>query len=66
MQIDGKEYEINLKDEEFAKIMEEELAQKFSTHAKNSVKKLIRVYIAKCYECYLLEKRIQELLKKIS
>lgn len=64
IKIDGKAYDINLK-EDFAKSLEAELAQELPPYHNNSTKDLLNSYLKKCYDCYLLEKKIEKLLKNL-
>ncbi len=64
IKIDGKAYDINLK-EDFAKSLEEELEKELPPYHNNSTKDLLNSYLKKCYDCYVLEQKIENLLKKI-
>ncbi|BCD62847.1 hypothetical protein NitYY0826_C1732 [Nitratiruptor sp. YY08-26] len=63
IKIEGKEYDIQLK-EDFAQSLLEDLQKDLPPHSSNSIKNLLHAYLKKCYDCYVLEKRLQELLKK--
>jgi len=64
IKVEGKEYELELQ-EDFAFYMQKELDRHLHRHGNNSAKELLSAYLKKCYECYLSEKKLQELLKKI-
>ncbi len=63
IKIEGKEYDIQLQ-EEFAKSLEEELDKELSSH-NNTIKDLLQAYFKKCYDCYLLEKKLRKILEKL-
>ncbi|BCD59666.1 hypothetical protein NitYY0814_C0418 [Nitratiruptor sp. YY08-14] len=62
MKIEGKEYEISL-EEEFANYLQEEL-DKGSFNVK-TIKNLLHAYLRKSYECFKLQRKLNELIKKI-
>jgi hypothetical protein len=64
VKVEGKEYELELQ-EDFALYMQRELDKNLSRHSNNSAKELLNAYLKKCYECYLAEKKLQNLLKKL-
>ena len=64
IKIDGKPYDINLK-EEFAKSLEAELEKELPPYHNNSTKDLLESYLKKCYDCYVLEQRMQKLLQNL-
>ena len=64
IKIEGKEYDIEL-DEAFALALEEELKENLPPNANNSIKSLLQAYLKKCYDCYLLEKKLQNILQKL-
>ncbi|BAF69446.1 hypothetical protein [Nitratiruptor sp. SB155-2] len=62
LKIEGKEYEISL-EEEFADYVQKELDQgKLDT---KTIKNLLQAYLRKSYECFKLQKKLNELIKKI-
>jgi len=60
----GKTYDINV-DNEFAALLEESIKKDLKIDGNNSVKNLLEAYLKKNYECFMMEKRLSELLKKI-
>jgi len=64
VRIEGKDYNVTLEDD-FAKSVEEELRKTFPSHISISSKALLQAYLAKCLDCYTLEKKMKELLKKL-
>ncbi len=65
IKINGTDYNITLQEEDFAKSIEKELEKELPLHHNNSVKDLLHAYFKKCYDCYLLEKKLHELLDKL-
>jgi len=65
IKIEGKEYDINLKSD-FADALEVELAKELPPFENNAIKDLLQAYLKKCYDCYLIEQKLQKLLKKLS
>ncbi|BCD67462.1 hypothetical protein [Nitratiruptor sp. YY09-18] len=63
IKIEGKEYDINLKND-FAQALETELEKELPPYENNSIKELLQAYLKKCYDCYVLEQKLQKLLKK--
>ncbi len=64
VKVEGKEYELELQ-EDFANYMEKELERSLSRYSNNSAKDLLNAYLKKCYECFLAEKKLQNILKKL-
>ena len=64
LKVEGKEYELEFQ-EDFASYMEKELEQNLSRYSNNSAKDLLSAYLKKCYECFLAEKKLQNLLQKL-
>ncbi len=64
IRIEGKEYELELQDE-FASYILKEFDKHLSLHANNKAKDILGAYLKKCYECYVSEKKLQNLLKKL-
>ncbi len=64
IKIEGKEYDVQLQDD-FARSLEEELQKRLPPHASHTIKDLLQAYLKKCFDCYVLEKKMQELLKKL-
>jgi len=64
IKIEGKEYGLELQDD-FASYMKKELEKNLNPYSNNTIKEVLNAYLKKCYECYLSEKKLQNLLKKI-
>jgi len=60
----GKTYDINV-DDAFADLLRESLKKDLNMDGNNSVKTLLEAYLKKNYECFQMEKKITDLLKKI-
>lgn len=65
LSIAGKSYDISIEDE-FASVFEKEIEETFKNHGKSDIKTLLRAYVKKSYENYLLEKKIEKIEHKIS
>ncbi len=65
VKVEGKEYDIQLQDD-FAQSIEKELQTMFPLHSSLTIKELLHAYFQKSYECYKLEKKVENLLKKLS
>lgn len=64
VKIEGKVYDVTLEDN-FAESVEEELRKILPSHTSITSKALLQAYLAKCRDCYILEKKMKELLKKL-
>ena len=60
----GKKYDINIEDD-IAKNLKESISKDLNIEGNNSIKDLLEAYLKKNYEVVLLEKKIDELLKKL-
>jgi len=63
LKIGGSEFNINLHSD-FANSLDSELS-KFSEN-KNDIKTLLHAYIQKSHDYYVMEKELEELLKRIT
>ena len=64
IKVEGKEYDIQVQ-EDFAHHIEEDLQKLFPPHNSLTIKELLQAYFTKSYECYRLEKKMENLLKKL-
>ncbi|MRI58102.1 MAG: hypothetical protein C6H99_01195 [Epsilonproteobacteria bacterium] len=64
IKIEGKEYEINL-DDSFAIYMKDEFEKLFPKNGSSTIKDLLSAYLKKSYDCYLMEKKLDNIIKKI-
>jgi len=60
----GKTYDINV-DDAFAELLGESLKKDLNIDGNNSLKTLLEAYLKKNYECFQMEKKLTDLLKKI-
>jgi len=60
----GKTYDINV-DDAFAELLGKSLKKDLNMDGNNSVKTLLEAYLKKNYECFQMEKKLTDLLKKI-
>ena len=60
----GKTYDINV-DDNFADRLSKKLKDDLNIEGNNSVKTLLEAYLKKNYECFLMEEKIENLLKKL-
>ncbi len=62
--IAAKKYDISVS-EEFALIFEKELEKTFVKESSNDIKTLLSAYVKKSYEKFILEKKIEDIYKKL-
>lgn len=64
IKVEGKEYDIQVQDD-FAQHIEDDLQKLFPPHASLTIKELLQAFFKKSYECYRLEKKMENLLRKL-
>ncbi len=62
--IAAKRYDISVSDE-FAEVFEKEIEKTFIKEGNNDIKTLLKAYVKKSYEKFLLDKEIESMYKKL-
>ena len=63
LHIGTRHFDVDAEDD-FAIFLENEIAKDFNIDGKNDIKKLFSAYIAKTYELFTQNQKIDEILKK--
>lgn len=64
LKVAGKTYDINIEDR-LAKRLLDAIKKDLNIEGNNSVKSLLEAYLKKNYELFLMQKRLDEILKRI-
>jgi len=64
LKVAGKTYDINIEDR-LAKRLLDVIKKDLNIEGNNSVKSLLEAYLKKNYELFLMQKRLDEILKRI-
>ena len=63
LHIGTRHFDVDAEDN-FAIFLENEIAKDFNADGKNDIKKLFSAYVAKTYEIFTQNQKIEEILKK--
>ncbi len=63
LHIGGRRFDVDVSDE-FSPYLKEKMAQDFNIEGNNDLRLVLQAYIRKSHEIYLMEKEIEQLLKK--
>lgn len=65
LNIVGRQFDVDV-DENFALFLQSHMAKDFNVEGNNDIKVLLQAYIRKTHNLYVQEKKIDELVEKIS
>ena len=63
LHIGGRRFDVDVSDE-FSPYLKEKMAQDFNIEGNNDLRLVLQAYIRKSHEIYLMEKEMEQLLKK--
>jgi len=64
LHIGGRRFDVDVEDE-FAKFLEEKMAEEFNIDGNNDLKVLLQAYVRKTHELYIQEQKIKEITENI-
>jgi len=64
LHVGGRRFDVDV-EEEFSEFLKENLAKDFNIDGNNDLKLLLQAYVRKNHELYILEKKVDEISKKL-